>query len=361
MIRIFCKGTLRAFRFATIALSIVVFTFLSLFIGCSKSTDHSTTDSQEQIRRVDVMVAQITPRAERFLVSGRVIHEQEALLSFKTGGFTEAIHVEEGEQFRQGDVLAILDTTEIAAVVTDAVQLREMVERDANRLRRLYEEGAVTLQQYQEAQTGLERALAAERRAMFNLQRSLILAPFDGVVAQRFANEGELRDAGMPILRVVSTGADLRVKVGAPSRFARLMDIHDVVNVQVEDLPEVFQARIVEKAAVTEPATGNVLLEIALPSDDRILEGMIARVTFHGPLHDSIVLPSGALAQGDEDFGVVYVVDENRVLRRELQLRYVEGDSIVFYPDLPPGSFVVQSGAALLRDGEQVRVVENPS
>ncbi len=327
----------------------------AIITGCSK--DNTTEqEAPEPPRLVRIVKARVQERHESYRISGRVVHAEEAFLSFRAGGFVEHIRVDAGDHFRKGDTLATLDATEIAAGLHDAVAQREQLERDVQRLRTLKEQAVATQKQLEDAETGLERARAAEQRARFTLEKAAIIAPYNGLVAARIANEGEMLGQGKPVLRVVDTSAKRRIRMGVPSRLTSWIRKGQSAEVKLETVPQILEGTIVEVGGIADPRTGNVTIEVELPKLEGIFEGVIAKVTLLGPSRDIIPLPGGALAEADEDRAFVFVVEDNVALRREVRIEEFHGDTVFVAPTLPSGTILVGESAGFLRDGEPVRV-----
>src|SRR5215470_12362568 len=148
--------------------------------------------------------------------SGSLSTQDEARLSFKIGGIIERIFVKEGDHVKKGQLLATLKSAEIAAQVEQVQLAVEKSQRDYQRAENLYNDSVATLEQLQNAKTGVEMARQNLRQVAFNQQYSRIYAPADGFVARKIGNEGELATAGSPILFVnaVSNSSKWILKVG---------------------------------------------------------------------------------------------------------------------------------------------------
>jgi multidrug efflux pump subunit AcrA (membrane-fusion protein) len=100
--------------------------------------------------------------------------------------------VKEGDAIKKGQVLAVLDLTEINAQVTQATLAFEKAERDYKRLSNLYRDSVVTLEQFQNAGTGLDIAREQLTAARFNRTFSEIRASENGYILRKFVNEGQV-------------------------------------------------------------------------------------------------------------------------------------------------------------------------
>ncbi len=77
-------------------------------------------------------------------------------LSFKIGGIIKNIFVDEGQRVYKAQKLTELDLSEIKAQVNQAQSAFEKAKRDLERMKRLYADNVVTLEQLQNAETGFE-------------------------------------------------------------------------------------------------------------------------------------------------------------------------------------------------------------
>jgi membrane fusion protein, multidrug efflux system len=90
--------------------------------------------------------------------TGLLFTEDESKLSFKIGGVVESVYVSEGDFVKAGQVLATLKNTEIASQVSQVQLNVQKAERDYQRAYNLYQDSVATLEQLQNAKTGLDIA-----------------------------------------------------------------------------------------------------------------------------------------------------------------------------------------------------------
>jgi RND family efflux transporter MFP subunit len=174
--------------------------------------------------------------AERFL--GRVEVARASDLGFELSGTLNRVLVEEGESVSKGQVLASLDTdrleareAELEALVDQAEAALELAETTWDRFRRLVEKQAVSQQdldnateQKRRADAGLRQARAQLEAVRVDLAKSTLVAPFDGAIGARYADEGAMLSLGQPVLRVMESGRN-EVRVGLPSELAGRLEM----------------------------------------------------------------------------------------------------------------------------------------
>ncbi len=133
-----------------------IFLFISVlsltFIGCQRE-DQSKIPEQ----RLKVKTARVIQKSLSFPISanGILVSPMEMKLSFKTGGIIDHILAEEGQKIKKGQLLATLQMTEIEARFQQARRAYEKALRDFERVNSLYQDSVATLEQKQDAETGL--------------------------------------------------------------------------------------------------------------------------------------------------------------------------------------------------------------
>src|SRR5262249_52417980 len=121
--------------------------------ACSHGrAETASRDESVPVRTVAVTDERMAPPV---VASGMLSPKETVTLSFKIGGVVARVLVDEGQAVLAGDTLAALDLREIDAGVTRARSAAEKADRDLARARRLYADSVATLEQTQNAQTGL--------------------------------------------------------------------------------------------------------------------------------------------------------------------------------------------------------------
>jgi len=314
---------------------------------------------------VRVTEAQRQPLGNRLRTVGTIAPAEEIRLSFKTGGIVASIPVDAGDRVREGQQLASLVQEEVAATVTQAQALADKAERDLARGRALYADEVATREQLDDLETARDVARAGLRAAEFNARFSRIEAPTEGIVLRKLVEQDELVAAGQPVIVLGDTSGGWIVRASLTDR--------DIVRVRIGDKAEVtldaypgrqFDATVAELASAADPTTGTYEMKLAIdPQGQRFVQGLVAKVEMAGDPGAAVtVVPVQALLEADGTEAVVYVVanrDGDEVAERvAVRIGRLVGDQVEVLEGLQGGERVVTEGAAYLRAGEPVRVVE---
>lgn len=112
------------------------------------------------------------------------------------GGRIVKVAVTEGSLVKKGDVLVEIDHRLAQANFDKAKAKYELSARERDRLQRLYSENSTTQQSLDVARANAESARAEMQQAEINLENTTLTSPFDGIVVQKLAEEGNLLEPG---------------------------------------------------------------------------------------------------------------------------------------------------------------------
>ncbi len=294
--------------------------------------------------------------------NGIVVTKSEMRLSFKLGGVVRRLHVQSGEKVKRGQRLAEIELTEVNAQVEQARQLAEKARRDLARGENLYADQVISLEQLQDLRTQSSVAEAQFKSAQFNLGHSVITAPRDGVVLRTLVEERELVPAGTPVLVFGESDRGFVVRAALADREIVNVKLGDKGEIRMDAFPgQPMPGTIVEVASAADPRSGMFPVEVQFDSPPpRLVSGLVARLRLT-PTSDAQPLtyvPMAALVEGDGDRASVFVIDDGKAVKRNVQVAFITADSIALESGLRSGETVITDGALFLEDGESVEVAE---
>ncbi len=240
---------------------------------------------------------------------GVVVPHDSVELSSRFDARLERLEVEVGDEVRQGQVLAHLDTRtlqqELAAAqaslqgsraeeLAAASALSEARERKGRYFTprslelEVYSQEELATVRYQErtalARLEAARALTRERQARVtelrqNLTEATLVAPFDGIVAARPVSPGARVSAGQPVLRLLGTGG-WRVRFAVPEADAARLEAGQPVDISARQGGTALTGRV-ESVAPEVDAAARMVFAIATfdgPAPTGLATGMVVDV-----------------------------------------------------------------------------------
>jgi RND family efflux transporter MFP subunit len=315
-----------------------------------------------QVKVLQVKVEQVEIREYKLPVraAGLLNTTTEMKLGFKTGGIISEMNAREGSSVKRGDVLAVLDLSEIRAQVNQARIGMEKAQRDLTRARNLYEDSVATLEQYQNARSAYELAKSQKKVADFNLEHSSIKAPADGWIQKILVESNELIAPGYPAILFASIENDWVVRVALTDKDIVHFSLGDSARVEMDAFPStLFPAAITELGAIADPVTGTYEAELRiLQAHEQFRSGFIARAhIFPTETSRSAVVPMEALLEASDNRAIVYVYSEGEVSRRRIRTGRMVEDRVMVSEGLESGEWVVTDGAKYITNDSRVNPV----
>jgi len=328
--------------------------------------------------------------------AGTVKARRRAKLAPEIGGRVLSLPRRRGARVRQGDLLLRVDDAlqrarlrlaedeqKTAAAQRDqACLVAERAARDRERTRKLAKDGLVANDwddrvesearaaeaTCRAAASVVERAASAVALSRAELDKTVLRAPFDGIVADTFIEEGEWTSPSPPALPIppILDLIDTRsIYVSAPLDEVDSGRIRkgQSARVTVDSQPgKHFTARVVEVAPyVMDRLEQNRTLEIELELDDvqaasSLLPGTSADAEVILSARDDVLrVPTSALLEG----GKVLVLEANRLVERTLQIGLRNWDMTEVTGGLAQGDRVVVSlDRPEVKAGARARVAE---
>jgi len=290
-------------------------------------------------------------------------NKDEFRLSFKVGGVIRKLAVSEGEHVRKGQRLAEIEQTEVNAQVEQARQAHDKAKRDVSRGERLYEDKVISLEQLQDLRTQAAVAEAGLNSAQFNSNYAAIVAPRDGTVLRKLAEERELVAAGAPVLVLGAQDKGFIVRTGLADREIVQVRLGDVAQVHLDALPDAsLSGKITEVASAADGASGMFRIEVTLdPINLPLKSGLVAKLTVvpsSATAGSRVYVPIGAIVEGDGRTARLFVLDKDKARRRDVEVAFIEGEKVAIASGIEAGEQVITDGAQYLEDGEQVTLAE---
>jgi RND family efflux transporter MFP subunit len=331
----------------------------ALLAGCNSKA----TEEARPATPVRVAAATTGPAAPSIRTNGLLANKDEIRLAFKVGGVIRKLAVSAGERVHKGQRLAEIEQTEVNAQVEQARQAHEKSKRDALRGERLYEDKVISLEQLEDLRTQAAMTEAALSSAEFNSNYAAIVAPRDGTVLRRLAEERELVAAGTPVLVLGAQDKGFIVSTGLADREIVQVRIGDAALIRLDALPDAtLHGKVTEIASAADPASGMFRIEVTLePTDLPLKSGLVAKLTVvpaSAGAGSRVYVPIGAIVEGDGRTARLFVLDNNRARRRDVEVAFIEGDQVAISNGVEAGEQVITDGAQYLEDGEQVALAE---
>ena len=352
----------------------LVATVAGLSAACVRNGDQAitTADSAMFVGLENLTVARQETLQVGPAISGTLEAEREAAIRAEVGGALVAVNAEPGQPVARGAVLGRIDDTGVrdaAASAQSALNTAEinvaLARRNAERARALVEAGAIADREREQAdwnlstaETQLADARAHAVSAGKQLERTMIRAPFDGIVSERPVNLGDIVQVGTPLFTVVDPSS-LKLEGSVPAEGLEQLQLGTPVTFRVAGGGSaVLRGRISRVNPVVDPATRQVRVTVAVPnSSGGLAAGLFADGRVATSERASVVVPTGAVDRAGLR-PTVARVRLGHVERVEVEIGLIDDgrERVELRSGLTPGDTILLGGARGLPPGTPVRI-----
>ena len=376
---------------------------------------HSLETTTAQAIAVSTMTLKSQSITNTLELSGSIRPVEQATLSTRVMGRITDLSLESGDRFRKGDVLASIDVMDINAQTgqaqlgvaqaqaevfrsqaslnqlesqkLEAQSALRLAQVTQSRMSRLQAEGAVSQSVLDDANTALEQARARVAQSEAGIRQSqaaidqtqaavsraelsvissdisasygTIIAPFDGVVFQKMAYEGEMAAPGTPLLKVENPNK-LELEISVPEENLRLVRVGQSVKVQFDAVNQTINGTIQQIVPAANAQSRSFLVKIPLNNSSKLISGMFGRIALPlGANKETLLVPTKALIQRGQLQGV-YVVESTEekaiAVLRWVKTGKPQNEQIEIVSGLKTGDRIITSNIVQLSDGQPVAV-----
>jgi len=337
-------------------------------------------------------IAHEEPLAELYLASGTVRGRTTITLTSKTAGYVRAVAVHAGDHVTAGQVLVDLEANDVraglsrgraeldhatesraeaASAVEAARVAAQLASTTRDRAAKLFAGGAITRQEYDEAESkaagtkaqlamaearlraagsGIDVARAGLAETQATLDYARVVAPFTGRVVERLTDPGALASAGTALL-VLDDEASLRVEVSVEESRGAALHLGDPVTVTVGTTA--LTGTIGELSPSVDVRSRGFIAKIDLAGKPDLRPGTFARVAFRVGDRPRLVVPTSAISVAGA-LDRVFVIDHGLARLRMITTGEAQGPWTEVLSGLSAQEQVVIDPPLALRDASPI-------
>lgn len=326
-----------------------------LLTSCGNGDPEAQQEENEQAVAVEAQQVQRQNFPQEIDYTANVEAWETALITGQNGVRIDAIHVDEGEQVRRGQLLVTMNSTQLS----QAEAQLDLARREVERFGTLVEIGAVSGQRLDQAQTELQNALSNFQSLGKNTR---LTANFDGVITAKHFSEGEMYmpSANAPSILTIMQLEPVKVTIRIGERFYNEVQEGMAATVRTDVYPdEEFSGKVYRKFPTIDRNSRTFQTEIRIENDGRRLRpGMFARVILNLGDAEGIYIPSSAVVnQPGTTNRYVFVKEGETVTRANVETGNRFQEQIRIISGLEPGQMIITEGIGKLNEGTRVRVM----
>jgi len=346
--------------------TIVVAATVAAACGSAEAENGENGDAAEgYVRIINVEVSPVEPQrfVEEIRLTSVAMANQDVLVAAEESGVIREIYKDRGDRVEEGEPIAKIDDRVLTAQVDQARAAADLAQQTWERRKRLWEEERVGSEiAYLEARYASEQSAASLAGLEERLARTVVRAPFAGVLDERRVDVGAMVSPGTAIGRLIDLNP-IKVFAGVPERYAADLHVGDQTVLTFDALgPDEYTARIRYVGSAVDPQNRTFPIEISLPNPRGLIKPqMVANMAVtRRAVDDAIVLPQDALVRVENGYVAFVAVERDGVQVaevRQVELGPTRRNLVVAESGILPGERVIVVGQREVEDGDRINVV----
>ncbi|REL28237.1 efflux RND transporter periplasmic adaptor subunit [Thalassotalea euphylliae] len=350
---------------------VAVITLASSVSACSEQAVGQPDDSPY------IHAATISPISQQASYSvtreyiGEIAAKQQTKLSFEFGGRVLSVVKDSGDAVKAGELLASLDVEllnirayELKAQIAQVEAQLSLNQANLARTKSLIKKQYASAQTIDEleAQFGVLTAnkdalVAAYDALSYQIAKAELRAPYNGVINERIASQGELVNPGTPAFTLIKQSQQ-EITLGVPAKVAETLTLGAQLPVTIAE--QTHTATIKAIGQQINPATRTVNIRLGVDGDQRNISGLIARVAIAQDIQKpGYWLPLTALTDGIRGQWNIYaaVAQDNHYVIKPFTVNVLHTtDTMAFIAGLTsPEMEIISEGLHRYVPGQLVR------
>lgn len=316
---------------------------LLLLIACNRQASDSIEIMQLRKKtNAEIISLAMQTYPYEFELLGTVQPKQRTTVASQISAKVGTVNVVIGSHFKAGELLINLEAAEIAARVEQAQAAFQQAESDFKRISALVQQRASTSQDLDaiQAKERVTKASADEMKTLASYTK--ILAPYDGVVSQKFGEVGDIAIPGKPLLELISTG-NYRIEADAPEKLFSSVNIGSDGSVVLDD-NSTYPTKVIEISPVASSLSRSFVIRTNAPNLAKLFPGMFVRLRLNIGNRQALMIPKSAVMKIGQ-VELVYIIVNNNISPRLVRTSVHTASDVIVRSGLDSGESILKNAS----------------
>lgn len=326
-------------------------------------------DQSEKLSLVTAMVVQ-PERFEHFVqVQGDVATKQNIVLYPQFSGQLKKLHVVVGDEVKKGAVLATLDDNGLSQQLNQLKVQEALAKTTFERQEKLWAQNIGSELQFLQAKTQYEAQKSLTQQLSQQLEKTQIIAPFDGTIDAVLAEAGTVVSAGVsPVFRLVNL-SNMYLKADVPESYLSEVVAGKKVMVDFPILGLKVASKVRSVGRYINPGNRTFSIEVDLPKQtSQIKPNLTAQIQINDYTSEqALLVPQSVISENAAGQQYVYTTfydqerEQSTALKRIVVTGKTEGDFVEILEGIQAGDTVISEGARSVKDGQAISILKTES
>ena len=325
----------------------------------------SELDTTKRIPLITVIDAKQTVFNHYLELQGDVKTKQNVLVYPEMAGQLYKIYVKEGQYVKKGQILARIDDGGLSSQLAQIEAQAALASTTFERQKRLWEQKIGSEIQFLQAKTTYESQKSAVSQLKRQLSKSVITAPFSGVIDDVIKDQGTVvaPGPGSEVFRIVNL-QNMYIETNVPEGYITSIKKGKSVKVEFPVLGQTIDSEIRQAGNFINPANRTFKVEIAVNNKDKSIKpNLTAKLKINDYTNkEALLIPLSIISENAKGEQYVYVVADVKNKKGIAKQKIIttgktQGDVVEVLEGIVIGSQVIMEGARSVQNGQQVQIL----
>ena len=323
----------------------------------------SELDTVKKVALVTTTTIKDTAFTHYIDIQGNIETKENVIIYPEFSGTLTQVLVTSGQKVTKGQLLARIDdgglSNQLAQMETQAALAKTTFERQQN----LWNQKIGSEIQYLQAKTNYEAQLKAVAQMKAQLAKTIVRAPFSGVIDEVITEKGQVVAPGQPLMRIVNL-SNMYVASNIPENFIGKIKNGASVEVFIKSIGKTVTGNVRQVGNYINPNNRNFSIEIAVPNQDNLLrpnQVAVLKIADYTKAN-AVLIPESIVTENASGEKIVYTINSQSkkavAVKKEIKTGLTSGANIEVLEGLANGDVVIIEGARSVQDGDAVEVVK---
>ncbi|SED21003.1 RND family efflux transporter, MFP subunit [Tenacibaculum sp. MAR_2009_124] len=323
-------------------------------------------DTSKKVPLITTFTAEESVFTHYLDLQGNVKTKKNVLVYPEMPGQLVRIYVKEGQRVAKGQALAKIDDGGLGQQLAQVEAQVSLAKTTYDRQKRLWDQKIGSEIQYLQTKTNYEALTRSANQIKQQLGKSVIKAPFTGIVDDVIKEQGTVvaPGQGSEVFRVVNL-SNMYIETDVPESYISSVKKGKEVQVEFPILGKTVTSQVRQAGNFINPANRTFKVEVGVSNKDRSIKpNLTAKLRINDYSNPkSILIPQSIISENAKGQQYVYVVkDVKNNLGKAQQVIITtgktQGDIIEVLSGLEVGAQIVQEGARSVKDDQEVKILK---
>ena len=292
-------------------------------------------------------------------VTGTIIPNESVDLRSEISGLVTRITFKEGQYVTKGTPLLYLNDDELQAQFQRLEYTQKLFESQENRQKQLLAREAISQEEYDIVLNQYNTTLSDLKLVEAQLAKTIIRAPFNGILGLRQVSEGSVIGTNDVIANFVNIDP-IKIEFSIPERYANQVSVGSTIYFSNESSQEEVSGEVYAFEPQIDAATRTLKLRAQSPNRERkFLPGMFVRIRFVlGETENALMVPSESVIPELQGYKVFVVGADNKAEERSVEIGTRTDTHVQIISGLEVGDLVLTTGVLQARQGSPVEYTQ---